>query len=176
MIEQPEFSRTVRIDTLNEVPRHIAIEAEAVERQQLASRFDLVAVHRLAAEAMVSRSGNTVTAKGSISAAVSQSCVVTGEPVEAQIEEPFTLSFRPPPETGAEEEEVELAEAEMDVIFFEGAHVDIGEGVAQTLSLTLDPYPRAPDAEAALREAGVKNEEEAGPFGALAALRDKMGK
>ena len=43
------------------------------------------------------------------------------------------------------------------------------------MALALDPYPRAPGAEAVLRAAGVVSEEEAGPFGALAALRGRLG-
>ncbi|HEV2747118.1 MAG TPA: DUF177 domain-containing protein, partial [Allosphingosinicella sp.] len=43
-----------------------------------------------------------------------------------------------------------------------------------TLALSLDPFPRSPAAAEALKAAGVKSEEEAGPFGALAALRDKL--
>ena len=54
----------------------------------------------------------------------------------------------------------------------------LGEAVAQTLLLGLDPYPRSPAAEAALRDAGVKSEEEAraesSPFAALAALKGKL--
>ena len=40
-----------------------------------------------------------------------------------------------------------------------------------TLALSLDPYPRSAAAEAALREAGVLSEEEAGPFAVLAKLK-----
>jgi hypothetical protein len=42
------------------------------------------------------------------------------------------------------------------------------------LSLSLDPYPRSPDAEAALREAGVKSEDEVEPAGPLAGLKDLL--
>ena len=84
--------------------------------------------------------------------------------------------FRPQPEAGSADEEVELGEDELDVVFYDGAAVDVGEAVAETLSLSLDPYPRAPGAEEALKAAGVKSEEEAGPFAALAGLRDKLKK
>jgi uncharacterized metal-binding protein YceD (DUF177 family) len=47
------------------------------------------------------------------------------------------------------------------------------------MSLALNPFPRSPHAEKALREAGVKSEEEAqreaSPFAGLAALKDKLG-
>ena len=58
--------------------------------------------------------------------------------------------------------------------FTTAASIDIGEAAAETLALALDPYPRAPDAGEALKAAGVKGEEEAGPFAALAALKGKL--
>ncbi len=71
---------------------------------------------------------------------------------------------------------VALGESELDVIFYEGGTIDIGEAVAETLFLALDPYPRAPQAEEALRAAGVISEEEVRPGGALAGLKDLLGK
>jgi uncharacterized metal-binding protein YceD (DUF177 family) len=169
----PEFSRLVPIDTLGAAPRDVAIEAEEAECAALAARFGLVAVHALSAEAAIGRDGDRVSASGLVRAAVTQSCVASGEPVEARVEAPFRIEFRPLPE-GAAAEEVELDPAELNVVFYEGASVDLGEAAAETLSLALDPYPRAPDADEKLRAAGVKSETEAGPFAALAALRDKM--
>ena len=69
------------------------------------------------------------------------------------------------------------SESEMDVVFYDRAEVDVGEAVAETLSLNLDPYPRSPEADAILREAGVKREgeEETGPLAAaLAGLKGKL--
>jgi uncharacterized metal-binding protein YceD (DUF177 family) len=172
----PEFSRPVRIDTIGEGPRTLNIEAEEVERVNLARRFGLVAIDRLAADLKLSRKGSDVAMAGTLSARVVQACVATGEPLDAAIEIPFALSFRPQPEAAGPDEEVELGEAELDVAFYDKAMIDVGEAVAETLLLNLDPYPRAPGAEEALREAGVKSEEEAGPFGVLAGLRDKLGK
>ena len=172
----PEFSRPVRLDTIGTEPRKLAIEAEPAERAALARRFGLVAIDRLAAEAELSRRDDAVIARGRIAAAVTQSCVASAAPVPAEVDEPFDLVFRPEPGAASPEEEVELGEAELDVVFYEGAAIDLGEAVAETLALALDPYPRAPDAAEALKAAGVKSEEEAGPFGALAGLRDKLRK
>lgn len=170
----PEFSRPVRLDALGAEARRFGIEANAAEREALAKRFALRAIGRLEAEAELVRKGEEVVASGRLRASVTQSCVASGEPVEAEIDEPFALVFRPRSEAGRPDEEVELGEAELDVTFYDGALVDLGEAVAETLALALDPYPRAAGAEEALKAAGVKTEEEAGPFGALAALRDKM--
>ena len=172
----PEFSRKVRIDTIGEAPRRLSVEAEEVERIALARRFGLVSIDRLAADLSLARKRGDIALNGTLSAKVVQVCVATGEPLEAAIETPFDLVFRPQIETAGHEEEIELAPDEMDVVFYEAGAIDLGEAVAETLLLNLDPYPRAPGAEEALRKAGVKSEEEAGPFGALAGLRDKLGK
>ena len=176
MTAAPEFSRPVRADTLGTEPRTIRLEAGPDERVALARRFGLPEIARLAAEATLVRKNEEIVATGRIDAAVTQSCVATGEPVEAVIDESFELVFRPRPGTSGPDEEVELGENELDVVFYDGAAIDLGEAVAETLALSLDPYPRAPGAEEALKAAGVKSEEEAGPFGALASLRDKMKK
>ena len=172
----PEFSRPVRIDTIGEAPRRLTVEAEEVERIALARRFGLVAIERLVADLLLARRGGEVTMQGTLSAKVVQACAATGVPIEAGVDSPFDLVFRPQAEITGHEEEVELGPDELDVVFYDRAMIDVGEAVAETLLLNLDPYPRAPGAEEALRKAGVQSEEEAGPFGALAALRDKLGK
>lgn len=171
----PELSRPVRIDTLGAGPQALTVEADAGERAALAKRFGLVAVALLTAEVALSRTGEEIRASGTLKGAVTQSCVASGAPVEAAVEAPFELSFRPQPTSGGEEE-IELGEGELDTVFYAGGSIDIGEAVAQTLLLNLDPYPRSPEAAAALKAAGVKSEEEAGPFAALAGLKDKLGK
>lgn len=180
MTGQPEFSRTIRIDTLSAVPRQLSLGADEAERAALARRFGLIGIERMTAQASVTRSGEEVRAQGIFSASVVQSCVATDLPVPAELEEEFSIVFRPHPEGPSEEEEIELSEAELDVVFYDGAAVDIGEAVAESLSLSLNPYPRSAEAEEALREAGVKSEEEqraeTSPFAALAALKDKLGK
>lgn len=171
----PEFSRPVSLDSLGEAPRSIEIEAGESERAALAKRFGLVSLTLLNATACVARSGEEVRARGRIEAEAVQSCVVTAEPVPAHLDLPFELVFRPQSE-GGPDEEIELEEGDLDIVFYEGAAIDLGEAAAETLALGLDPYPRAPGAAAALKAAGVRSEEEAGPFGALAGLRDKLGK
>jgi uncharacterized metal-binding protein YceD (DUF177 family) len=172
-MSEPEFSRTVRADAVGTHPRPMRIEAGPGEREALARRFGLSSLPRLDAEVSIVRANEDILATGRVSAEAVQSCVVTDAPVPARIEEDFAIRFRPEQALHAEEE-VELGDEELDVIFYDGALVDVGEAVAQTVALALEPYPRAPGAEDVLREAGVIGEAEAGPFGALAALKDKL--
>ncbi len=174
-----EFSRSFRIDTLGGAPRQVSIAANEAERAALALRFGLDAIHSLEAEAALTRNGEAVRATGRVSARVVQSCVASGEPVEEEVAEPFDIEFRPHPAVDSPDEEIELSESELDVVFYHAAAVDLGDAVAETASLALNPFPRSPAAEEALREAGVKTEEEAkaeaSPFAGLAALKGKMG-
>ena len=178
-----EFTRLLRLDTLGEAPRDVAFTAEAAERAALAERFGLVAIDRLEVAAAVSRAGTTVIADGRVTARVIQSCVATDVDLPAEIEAPFALRFVPEAEAAAEEE-IELSDSDCDTLSYVGGAADLGEAAAETLLLSLDPFPRAPDADAVLREAGVVDEEtvaaapreeKANPFAALQALKDKMG-
>jgi len=168
----PEFSRTVRIDTLGADGRTISVEADAGECAALASRFALLGLDRLAAHAELRREGDIILAEGRISAAVVQACVASGEAVPAQIDEHFNLRFVP---AGEEASELEFDAQDLDTIDYVGGTIDLGEAVAETLALSLDPFPRAPDAASVLKAAGVLSEDQmvTGPFAALKGLMDK---
>jgi uncharacterized metal-binding protein YceD (DUF177 family) len=151
----------------------VDLHAGAEDCAAIAKRLGLLSLDRLEAHAVLGREGDKVSAKGRIKAALEQACVASGEPVPARIDEPFELVFLPEP-AGRPDDEVELGGHELDIVFHDGAAIELGAAIADTLSLALDPYPRGPNAEAALQAAGVLSEEQAGPFAALAALkRDK---
>jgi uncharacterized metal-binding protein YceD (DUF177 family) len=175
-VSTPEFSRPVRVDTLGAGARPLSIGANADERAALAIRFDLQGIEHLSAEAELTLSNGTVRANGTLVARVTQSCVATGAPVSAELTEDFRIEFRPEPGDGRAEEEVELSPGELDVVFYDGAAVDLGEAVAETLSLALDPYPRCAEADAELAEVGVVKEGEEPPSGPLAGLKDLLGR
>ena len=169
-----DFAHRLRLDQIREGQR-IGLVADEAERKAVAERLGLPRIERFEAHAALSRVGDVVRVRGRVAAALDQSCVVTGEPVAAHVDEPFEIAFVPAPEGGAPDEEVELGSADCDVVFHDGATIDLGEAVADTLALALDPYPRSAGAEAALRDAGVLSEEQAGPFAALAQLKKTMG-
>ena len=169
-----EFARPYRLDTIGEQPRGVTLEADADERAKLAKRFGLVALDRLVGDATLRRTAAGIEAVGRLLASALQSCVASGEPVAQAIDEPFALRFVAEADMAGAGDEIELDAEDCDVIAHDGQAIDLGEALAQTLALALDPFPRAPDAETALKQAGVLSEEEAGPFGALAGLRDQL--
>ena len=164
------FAHQLRLDQVRDGER-LDLVADEQERSAIAKRLGLVSLDRLEAHVCLTRTGEIVRAEGRLLAALDQSCVVTGDPVVAHVDAPFTLLFTPEPPSGGLDEEVELGEAECDVVFYDGAMIDLGGAIADTLALSLDPYPRSAGADAALKEAGVMSEEQASPFAVLAKLR-----
>lgn len=167
------FACRLNLDKVHDGER-IDLNATDAERQALAKRLGLVAIERLAAHCALDHAGSGVRARGRIKAALTQACVASGDPLPAFVDEAFELHFRPEP-AGTPDDEIELSGDELDVIFHDGSAIDLGEAIADTLALSLDPYPRGPNAEVALQEAGVISEEQAGPFAALAALKGRLG-
>jgi uncharacterized metal-binding protein YceD (DUF177 family) len=163
------FAHHLRLDQIRDGER-LDLVADEAERQAIARRLRLDSLGRLEAHATLSRNGEVVRADGRLVAALDQSCVVTGELVTAHVDEAFEILFMPEPPAGPDEE-LELGEADCDVVFHDGAVIDLGTAVADTLALSIDPYPRSAAADAALKEAGVLTEERASPFAALAALK-----
>lgn len=167
----PEFSRLVKLDAIGRLTGTQHEEANEAERQALARRFGFLSLTALEADYELDRDGKAVIATGRLRASLEQPCIATGEPVPEQVDTPFSIRFLREEDANAPGEELELDATEMDTILLENDRIDMGEAVAETLALSVDPYPRSPGAEAYLRKMGVKTEEQASPFAALAALK-----
>ena len=164
------FAHQLRLDQIRDGER-LDLVADEAERAAIAKRLGLPSVDRLEAHVTLAKTGNVVRASGRLGASLDQNCVVTNEPVPAHIDEPFEMVFMPEPAETSPDEEIELGESDCDVVFYDGAAIDLGTAIADTLALGLDPYPRSAGADAALKEAGVLTEEQASPFAALAKLK-----
>lgn len=169
-----EFARPQRVDTIGDDARTIEIDADAQERAALAKRFDLIGIERLTGKFTIRRDAAGIVAEGRVEAAVTQACSITGDPLPATVDEPVALRFVAEEDAG--QDEVELGDSDIDVIPYDSGTIDLGEVAAETMALALDPFPRGPNAETVLKEAGVLSEELAGPFGALAGLKEKLAK
>ncbi|MGP1394381.1 MAG: YceD family protein [Inquilinaceae bacterium] len=142
----PEFSRTLRTEEIGDRTIDLSLKAEPEERAALARRFELQAIDDLTAVVAVRREGGgVIAADGHLEAAVVQTCVVTLAPVPAKVSESFSVKFRPGDRL-ADGTDVDIDVDAEDWEPITGSTIDIGEVVAQHLSLALDPYPRLPDA------------------------------
>jgi len=132
----------------------IGLEANAEELKALAKFWDVVSVEYLKAELQVTRwKRDGVKIKGEVHAAVTQSCVVTLEPVSSKIDESVEHIFVPEGSKLArmvtnEEGEIVLDPNGPDIPDqFTGDSIDVGATVAEFAALAIDPYPRKSDIE-----------------------------
>ncbi len=158
----PEFSRM--IDVRQADGRSLLVAAEEAERAALSRRFELVRIDRLEASVTLSRAGEAVSAGGTLSADIIQACAISAEDLPVRIREDVSFRFVPARSAHAADEEVELDVGELDEIEYTGTSFDLGEAVAQSLALAIDPFAVGPEAEKAR---ALLQAESASPFAAL---------
>lgn len=179
-VNQAEFSRPVPIESL--VPDKVRvekIEATIGECVALAARFDLKSLSGLKGKLSILRvsEGKIIRIEGDIEADVVQTCVVSLRDVPSEVRAHFDTCFT---EEGKEFEQdqdfgIELDEELPDRVVVDGV-LDLGELVAQYLSLELDPYPRAPGVSLAAQLAEAGDEVKNRPFKVLEGLKTEKDK
>lgn len=188
-----EFSFPVAVAKIGREPLTVTFEADERQRALLAKRYGILSVDSLAGQAVLCREsdGMTIAVKGAFKATVTQACVVTLEPVPDEIEEDFegwyldesqAKSFMKARKLRADteiddpfdehEDEQTMMPAEHDdpepVL---NGSVEVGELVAQYLSLALDPYPKSEKALALGPVGDDSPPEKTSPFAVLKDLK-----
>jgi len=166
---RPEFSRIVDLRQLD--GRDVELVATAEECARLAERFGVVQIDRLKATLSLAREGDTVQANGRLEARLVQSCAVSAEDLPITVSEPLALRFVPAKAADHPEEELEIDSTDPDEIEYSGTAIDLGETIAQSLGLAIDPFATGPEAASAREK--LRNETDS-PFAALAALKRKQ--
>lgn len=158
-----EFSHRLALGHVPAAGQALRLVAGPQERAALARRFDLLALDALSAELRLAPGmEGVVHVTGTLMAELSQGCGITLAPVRQSVSE--AVSWRLLPE-GMEPSD---GEDDPDDIETEQGMADLGEALAQQLSLAIDPYPRAPGAE---MPAGLSDDGAHGAFAKLLALK-----
>lgn len=162
---------------------HRELEASAAERQAMA---DLAGVRDIplaqATFDVVPKTGGRVQVTGHVRARVGQTCVVTLEPIESEIDEEVDLIFAPEAEVRRladlieegqhDQEPAEVADPPEAIV---NGIIDLGRIATDALFLAIDPYPRKPGVVFEAEVTALDPEDH--PFAALKALQDnKLGK
>ena len=178
--QQVEFSRLVSPETLSEEQSLRRIEATEDERKALAARFGLLSLDRLEATLQLwrPRPGRLIRVTGHFEAEVIQACVVSLEPVSGLVSEAVAVAFTVERGSSTEPRQVDVpveGEDAPEAIGPQG--LDLGETVAQLLSMALEPYPRAPGVRLTQDKWGrdaVEEETTGGIFAQLEVLKRKQ--
>ena len=142
------WSFPVLVSQLPEAGLHQVLETTPAQRELLAAAAGVNAV--LKAEAaldVIPESGGRVHITGTVRARVEQTCVVTLDPVENDVEEPIEVTFAPPDQISAMPKSVQKEQGDDAEIpdlpepIINGA-IDLGQLATEFLVLGIDPYPR----------------------------------
>jgi uncharacterized metal-binding protein YceD (DUF177 family) len=167
----PEFSRIYDKRHLAAAP--VELVASETEREALARRFGIIAVNRFEAKVDLIAQGDRVSASGKLSADLIQSCAITGDDLPTTVREAVNIVFVPEQDEPQGDTDMELTGNEPDEIPYSGTAFDLGDALAETLGLAIDPYATGPDADAAREKYGLNDE---GPKGPLAEALAKLTK
>ncbi len=154
---------------------HRDIQADADTRHAMAEVAELREVLSAHASLDVTpQSGGRFHVTGHVRARIGQTCVVTLDPIENELDEPIDLIFAPPeqiPELAdlvdeAAESDTEIPDPPEPI---DNGIIDLGRLATDALFLAIDPYPRKPDAvfEPVVEAADPEDH----PFAALKALK-----
>jgi uncharacterized metal-binding protein YceD (DUF177 family) len=169
------WSVPVIVAQIPETGLHRDIEAGPAARAAMAEVADLRDVLSASASLDVTpKGGGRFHVAGRVRARVGQTCVVTLDPIENDIDEEVDLIFAPPeqiPELSAlvdeaAESDDEIPDPPEPIV---NGVIDLGRLATDALFLGIDPYPRRPDA--VFEPPLVAEDPEDHPFAALKALR-----
>ena len=184
--QKSEIERMVDLDRMGSGSAALDITASDGERAALAKRFGFIGLPAFSARVTVDRRPGQVIVEGRLRGTIVQACILTLDPVTQELDDTFRIVFR---QDLTEERDPESGEALLSAQAdapepLSGNMLDVGEIVAEQLSLAADPYPRRPGAKLedvlpkprkggkSGRDTG-KTEQRRHPFAGLAALRDK---
>jgi uncharacterized metal-binding protein YceD (DUF177 family) len=152
-------------------------EATADELIELARELDILSCDSLKVSYVIKPFGQgRYNFSGKLDAEVTQACVVSLEPLPAQLAEAFSIELGPP-EALLDEAPVEgdrEVSSVPDVEPIEDGRIDVGTIIYAVLSAALDPYPRKAGVEFDWVDPKLAADlAAASPFAALAKLKPK---
>ena len=181
------WSVAIAVADIPETGRRFDLVPDAETRDAIAKVAGVAALPRLEAGFDLTRYGNDgLHIVGRVSATIGQTCVVTLEPIQNEVDETIDLVFMPQPVPAAETENPEQTRAshaddddvDVDVDIDDAPEVlrdgvvDLGAIAIEFLMLGTDPYPRKPGA---VFDAPSAGDPASHPFAALAALKKGEG-
>jgi hypothetical protein len=167
---QTPWNVPVTLDEIPDTGLHVEIDAPDTIRAQLAGLAGLRELSRLSGVFDLVRQGAGVRVTGQVNARVGQTCIVTLEPIDSEVQEFVDLKFAPSLAIEPTSDTSGAAEEDPPEPLSDGK-VDLGAIAIEFLLLGIDPYPRKPGAQFS----PLKSEDgSAKPFAALEALKKRL--
>ncbi len=131
---------TIDIRTIGLMPQEWHFEASDSEKKELADRFDLPEIISLTADFTLQKE-DLICMRGTLSADVVQTCVVTMENFKNHMAADFTLYFTNKPDE-MRFEDLSLDFEEKDIELLKSGFLNYFDVIAEQFGLNLDPFPK----------------------------------
>jgi uncharacterized metal-binding protein YceD (DUF177 family) len=188
-----EFTFNIPAAKIGADPYKASFSADAKALAALAKRYGIMSVDALSGDVSLRREGDgmTIAVTGHFTAKVTQACVTTLDPVKDEISETFEGWFLDESQAASferarkrkleielgdmplEENEVPVADEREEPDVVVNGQVEVGELVAQYLSLSLNPYPHS---DVAIEKGPIGDEAELKKPSPFAVLKDLIKK
>ncbi len=133
------------------------IEADENQKREIAKLYDIISVESLSSEIYIKREqgGRVIYVKGLLKSKITQSCIITNNPIESEINKEFEAWYADPNQAVSinkarnEREvrsgtlEIEMMDEKDDPEAIIDGKIDIADLVMQYFSLFINPYPRS---------------------------------
>jgi hypothetical protein len=169
------WSVPVAVEKIPETGVHRDLEANPASREAMAEAAGLREVLSATASLDVTpQGGGRFHVGGRVKARIGQTCVVTLDPIETDIDEPVDAIFAPPDQIPQLADLVDETEDSDDEVPdppepIENGMIDLGRLATDALFLAIDPYPRKPGV--VFEPLVVAPDPEDHPFAALKVLK-----
>jgi uncharacterized metal-binding protein YceD (DUF177 family) len=177
-LEPPPLSRILHTDEIGDC-EEVTLTATETERKAIAALLGQVSLSSLSFAGKLRREGDArFLLRGTLRSSLTQTCVISLEPVESEIEVPVEIEFWP-------EERLEAFGERLDEVEGQGllewpepivdGQIDLGPLIYEVLATSIDPYPRRKDARLDWEGRGSDPGASApkGPFAALEKLKNR---
>jgi len=176
-LENAPFERPIDVDRLRANAAFVFDESPTeAEAEAVRAALGLRGLRKMRFQGEITPLGKRAwLVSGTLGASITQSCVVSLEPVKTRLDVPVSIRFLPESDIAYDTPE-DVLEDDVEPL---GAVLDLGHVATEALSLAMPDYPRSDTAALAQTTAEPAGaapvlDEDVKPFADLKALRDKL--
>ena len=165
---QPEFSKIIDTNKLNDEEKVEKITASPSERKALAKRFKITGINSFSATVTLNKEENgDVKVAGEIAANVTLNSIISLEDFDMDLKDSFKVIF-----TRSYKEDEGNIDINEDIEPLIGSEIDIGELAAEYLALAIPPFPKKDGETFAYKTIEpVDEQDDSNPFAVLKTLK-----
>ncbi len=135
-----DLSADIDVRRLGDEPVSFTLTATPDQLAEIAALHDIPALHCLDVTGII-EPGEPIAVRGTLTADMDRTCVVTGETIPERMTAPFVLLFSETPET-ADPKEIDIDLEGEPIEAIRHHHLFLKEALIEQFGLNLNPFPK----------------------------------